>query len=55
MKFQNKESFEKKYKKICTKHKDDTQLKYKEMILKIEEIINALINCKNLYENNFKQ
>ena len=25
------------------------------MILKIEEIINALINFKNLYENNFKQ
>jgi WD40 repeat protein len=55
MKFPNKESFEEKYKEICTKLKDDTQLKYKEMILKIEEIINALINFKNLYENNFKQ
>ena len=50
-----KENFEEKWKEICNKLKEDTQVKYNEIILKIEEITNALNDFRNSYENIFKQ
>ena len=55
MNFQNKESFEEKWKDICKKLKEEAKFKFNELIIKIEEITKALINFKNLYENMFKQ
>ena len=55
MNFPNRESFDEKWNEICSKLKENTQMKFNEMILKIEEVTNALINFKNLYENIFKQ
>ena len=55
MNFPKKENFEEKWKEICNKLKEDTQVKFNEIILKIEEITNALNDFKNSYENIFKQ
>ena len=55
MNYPNKEKFNEKWNEICIKLKEDAQNKYNEMISKIEEVTNALIGFKNLYENIFKQ
>ena len=55
MNYQNKENFEEKWKEICKKLKEEAQIKFNELLIKIEDITKALINFKNLYENMFKQ
>ena len=55
MNYQNRESFDEKWNEICSILKENMQIKFNEIILKIEEVTNALINFKNLYENFFKQ
>ena len=55
MNYPNKESFNEKWNELCIKLKENTQIKFNEMILKIEEVNKALNDFKNLYENIFKQ
>ena len=55
MNYQNKENFEEKWKEICKKLKEEAQIKFNELLIKIEDITKSLINFKNLYENMFKQ
>ena len=55
MNYQNKENFEEKWKELCKKLKEEAQIKFNELLIKIEDITKSLINFKNLYENMFKQ
>ena len=50
-----KEKFEEKYREICNKLKEDTQIKLNEIIIKIEETAKVLLGFKKKYEEIFKK
>ena len=54
MNYTSKEKFEEKYKEICDKLKEGTQLKLNELLIKIEETAKALLDFKKKYEEIFK-